>query len=331
MNNSQISVIGSGAWGSAISNLIAKNSFLVSLSTNNKKSAEEINQKHSNKKYLPKIKLDKNVTAVVGLLEKDLTKSELIFIVTPSNTVEKILKKISSFKLPENIGFVICSKGLDHQKLKFFSQIFEEILPNQKYAILSGPNFANEVAHEVPSVTTIASKDKKFATKVIKVLQNDYFCAEFSDDPITTEICGIMKNIIAIGCGIVDGLNLGQNAKAALVNKGIGEIALLCKKLKGQGNLNNAAGFGDIFLTCSTTKSRNNSLGYEIAKGKSYLEISKGSKKTFEGALSAKSVVKLAKKLKLQLILSEKINQILQISLSPEEIKAIITKAILSK
>lgn len=328
---SQISVIGSGAWGSAISNLIAKNSFPVSLSTNHKKSAEEINQKHTNKKYLPKIKLSDNISAVVGLLEKDLKKSDLIFIVTPSNTVEKILKKIAGFKLSEEVGFVICSKGLDHQKLKLFSQIFEQVLPGKKYAILSGPNFATEVANEVPTVTTIASKDKKFAARVISVLQNDYFCAEICDDPVTTEIAGVMKNIIAIGCGIIDGLNLGQNAKAALVNKGIGEILLLCKKLKGKGDLNNAAGFGDIFLTCSSAKSRNNSLGHEIAKGKNYAEISKNSKKTFEGAISAKSIVKLAKKLKLRLILSEKINEILNKQFSPEEIKSIITKAILSK
>jgi glycerol-3-phosphate dehydrogenase (NAD(P)+) len=325
----KISVIGAGAWGTAIANLIAKNSFSVSLVTNSKETAQEINQKHQNQKYLPKIKLDSAITAVAGLSEKNLKDVDLVFIVTPSQAVEKILKKIATYKLSSKMAFVICSKGLDQQKLKFFSQIFKDILPRRKFAILSGPNFAIEVIQEVPTITTIASADKKLAKKVIEILQNNYFKAEYSKDPITTEICAVLKNVMAIGCGIVDGLKLGQNAKAALVNRGIQEISILCKKLKGRGDLKNAAGFGDIFLTCSTTKSRNNLLGYEIGKGKSYAQITKEMNKTFEGAKSVKSVVKLAKKVKIQLKLCEAIEQILDKDLSSVEIKERITKAIL--
>lgn len=327
----KILVIGAGAWGTSIANLIAKNSFDVLLSANNKNIVEEINQKHSNQKYLAKVKLSENLRAVKGLSEKNVKESSLVFIVTPSQTVEKILKKIATFKPSSKIGFVICSKGLDHQKLQFFSDIFDSILKRQKFAILSGPNFALEVALEVPSVTTIASKDKKLGKKVMAVLKNNYFSPEFSKDPVTTEICGVVKNIIAIGCGIVDGLNLGQNAKAALINKGIGEIMQLCKKLKGKGDLNNPAGFGDIFLTCSSLKSRNNSLGYEIAQGKAYAQLSQESGKVFEGATSAKSIVKLAQKLKIRLILCETINEILHKKLSASQIKSKITEAILAK
>ncbi len=327
--NLKISVIGAGAWGTAIANLIAKNSFAVSLFAHSQEVVLEINKKRTNQKYLPKIKLSSKILAVKDLSESNLQGSNLVFIVTPSQTVEDILKEISSFKLNAKTGFVICSKGLDQDKLKFFSQVFEEFLPNRKFAILSGPNFALEVAQEVPTITTIASKDKKFAQKIIKVLQNNYFQAHYSDDPITTEIAAVLKNVIAIGCGIVDGLNLGQNAKAALVNQGVQEILLLCKKLKGSGNLNNAAGFGDIFLTCSTTKSRNNALGYEIAKGRSFKEIDAKAHKTFEGAISVKSIVRLAKKMKLQLKLCETIEEILNKNFSIKEIKEKITKAIL--
>jgi glycerol-3-phosphate dehydrogenase (NAD(P)+) len=325
----KISVIGAGAWGTAIANLIAKNSFPVLLISNDKKIVLEVNKKRSNQVYLPKIKLSSNITASDNLSEDSLKNSDLIFIVTPSKTIDGILEEISNFKLSSKTGFVICSKGLDQNKLKFFSQVFADILPDKKCAILSGPNFALEVAQESPTITTIASKDKKFAQKVIKILQNDYFQAEYSDDVITTEVSAVLKNVLAIGCGIVDGLNLGQNAKAALLNKGVQEILLLCKKLKGSGNLNNAAGFGDIFLTCSTTKSRNNALGYEIAKGRSYKEIDAKAHKTFEGAVSVKLIVKLAKKMKLQLKLCEMMEEILDKEFSTKEIKERITKAIL--
>ncbi len=326
----KILVIGAGAWGTAIANLVAKNSYEVFISANHQKIVDEINQKNSNQIFLPKVSLSDNITAI-NAFDVEIKKCDLVFIATPSNSVESILRKIASLKIGLNTGFIICSKGLDHQKLKFFSEIFSEILPLNKLAILSGPNFALEVATSSPTITSIASINKVFAQKVIKILNNDYFSAQYSSDPITVEICGVMKNIIAIGCGLIDGLNLGQNAKAGLVNQGIVEILLLCKKMKGKGDLANPAGFGDIFLTCASTKSRNNALGFAIAQKQSYAEIQKESKKTFEGAAAAVSVVKLAKKLKLRLILCETINQILDSKLSEKQIKNLIIKAIFQK
>lgn len=327
--NLKISVIGSGAWGSAIANLIAKNSFEVRVITNDEKSVKEINEKHTNEVFLPEIKISTLVQAFAGVSQEALGDTDLIFIVTPSQTVENILKQLSELNLKENIGFVICSKGLDQTKLQFFSQIFKDIFPNKECAVLSGPNFALEVAQEVPTITTIASKDEKLANEVISVLQNEYFQAEYSDDPITTEISAVLKNVMAIGCGISDGLDLGQNAKAAIVNKGIQEILLLCKRLGGKENLHNSAGFGDIFLTCSTTKSRNNSLGYQIAQGNSYAEIISDASKTFEGATSVKSLVKLAKKMQIELKLCETVEEILDNDFSTKQIKEKLIKSIL--
>ncbi len=141
-------------------------------------------------------------------------------------------------------------------------------------------------------------------------------------------MCGVIKNIMAIGCGIIDGLNLGQNTKAALVNKGIEEILLLCEALKIETDLTTPACFGDIFLTCASSKSRNNALGAMLASGKGYAEISKENHKTFEGAIAAKSMVNLAKKLKIELILSQTIAQILDSSYNTDKIKNLIIKAI---
>lgn len=325
----KITVIGAGAWGTAIANLVAKNAFQTMVVTHKKDVVLEINNTQTNAHYLPDITLSANLVAVEGLSKAVVQDADLVFIVTPSQTVKGILKQIASYALHDKTGFVICSKGLDKENLQFFSQLCEAILPHHNYAILSGPNFALEVAQEVPTITTIASKDEAFARHVMASLQNAYFKAQYCDDPITTEIAAVLKNVMAIGCGIVDGLNLGQNAKAALVDCGIQEILHLCKALGGSGNLNNAAGFGDIFLTCSTTKSRNNALGFEMAKGKTYAHISADPHKTFEGAMSVKSIIELASKLGLQLNLCDTIGHILDQGSSIEEIKEKITKAIL--
>lgn len=330
MKKEKILVIGAGAWGTAIADLIAKNSHEVLLSANHKKTVDEINDRNSNECFLTGVTLNKKVKAIENF-DKEIKNCDLVFIAVPSCSVEDIVKKISFLKVGINIGFILCSKGLDHKKLKFFSEIFSEILPLNKFAILSGPNFALEVASEVPTLTNIASINKIFASRVIKILDNDFFVAKYSSDPITVEICGLMKNIIAIGCGMIDELKLGQNTKAALVNRGIEEILILCKKMKGKGDLANPAGFGDIFLTCSSTKSRNNFLGSMLVKQKTYSQIKHESKKTFEGAEAAISIVKLAKKLKLQLILCETIAQIVDSNYSEKQIKSLIIKAIFQK
>jgi glycerol-3-phosphate dehydrogenase (NAD(P)+) len=317
----RVLVIGAGAWGTAIANLIAKNSNEVFLCANRQLTIDNINHQSENCEFLPGVKLSQNVFGV----DRFVSDVDFVFIVTPSSGCNKVFEEIAKTKFKKNCIFVVCSKGLEPKNNLLLSDSFEKVVKNKKYAVLSGPNFAAEVANEVPSVTTIASKNKKLAGLVIKILSNNHFQAFYFKDPRTAEICGVIKNVIAIGCGMVDGLDLGVNAKSALVMKGICEIQLLCKKLKAAIDVANPAGFGDIFLTCSSSKSRNNSLGLLLAQG---LEMEEG--KTYEGVTSAKNAVALAKKLKVKLDLCEAINQILIRKSSPEEIKKIISKAILS-
>lgn len=320
LKKEKILVIGAGAWGTSIANLIAKNSYEVFLTANIPAVLAEINKTHTNKDYLPGIKLSPNLNAIPGL-KADV---DFVFIVVPSVHITPVFQQISKTKFKKNCSFVICSKGVEQKSLMLLSDSFEKITKIKDYAALSGPNFALEVANDAPSVTNIASHDKKLAQKVIKILNNNHFHAIYSSDPRTAEICGIVKNIIAIGCGMVDGLELGVNAKSALVMKGISEIQLLCKKMKASTDITNAAGFGDIFLTCSSSKSRNNSLGTLVAQGK-------GPKDgvTYEGAASAKAISALTKKLKLKLDLCEAINEILTRKFSSKQIEEKIIKAIL--
>lgn len=324
----KILVIGAGAWGTAIANLIAKNSHEVFLSANDQKIIDEINQKNSNQRFLPQIKLSPKIKAIADFSD-EIKNVDLVFIVTPSAVVTKIFQKISQIKIKKNCAFVICSKGVDQNSSNLLSDAFEKSTGIKNYAVLSGPNFAIEVAGDVPTIANIAAKNKQLAKKIIAVLNNKNFHAKYFSDPRTAEICGIVKNIIAIGCGLVDELQLGVNVKAALVVKGVAEIQILCKKMKASIDLVNAAGFGDIFLTCSSSKSRNNSLGIELAKEKSFAEIKKETGKTYEGAFSAKAIAKISKNLKLQLILCVAINEIISKKFSASEIRKKIIKAVL--
>ena len=317
----KVLVIGAGAWGTTLAWLIAKNSHEVFLSANRSQIIDEINHESSNERFLPGVKLSPKIFAVSDFV----TDADFVFIVTPSAISTKIFQEIAQTKFKKNCIFVICSKGLEPKTNNLLSDSFEKITKHKSYAVLSGPNFAAEVVNEAPSITTIATKNKKLATAVINLLSNSHFRAFYFKDPRTVEICGVVKNIIAIGCGIVDGLDLGVNAKSALVMKGIGEIQLLCKKLKASTDVVTAAGFGDIFLTCSSQKSRNNSLGVLLAQEKER-EVDK----TYEGISSAAAVVALGKKLKVKLDLCEGINKILTRKSSAEQIKKIISKAILS-
>ncbi len=328
LKEKKIIVVGAGAWGTALANLLAQNNSAreVCLIANKTEICDEINQQHSNQKFLPNIALSYNLKSSSKLAEEAVL-ADFIFVVTPSNVTAELLQKIAAINLKPSCGLIICSKGLESSSLKFFHQIIAEILPQKNYATLSGPNFAAEVASGALTITTVAADDKNFAAEVAQLLQNKNFHTEISSDVVAAEICGIVKNIMAIGCGIVDGLELGQNTKAALVLQGIAEIKTLCEKFNSKGEVNSAAGFGDIFLTCASTKSRNNSLGMQIAQGRNAQELLNGGK-TYEGAINAEALNRLAAKLQLKLPLCQAIAKILQEKLSQEQVKKEITAAL---
>ena len=320
-NNQRIMVMGSGSWGTALANHLAYNGCEVYINCRKQNIVDEINNNNSNSQYLPNIVLHKNIKAGINID----TNVSYVFIVVPSDKANDVFHKIAQHNFNKDCVFIICCKGFDSKNFDLLSDSFEKIINGKNYAILSGPNFAIEVASFLPTVTTIASVNKKIAKDIIKILNSKNLKAFYFEDPRTTEVCGIVKNILAIGCGIVDGLGLGVNAKSALLVKGIVEIQKICKKIKASTKMTTPAGFGDIFLTCSSDKSRNNKLGAMIAKG----EIL-DNKITYEGMNSAKIIIYFAKKHKLKLDLCEAISKIIAGKYSPTEIKSIVIKAILS-
>lgn len=285
--DTKIAVIGTGSWGTAITNLVAKKQKVTIFGRNNS-TIDEINQARSNQKYLPNIRLSSNITATTdyALIEG----FDLIFIAVPVASFCETLELLSQNLLSEikQNSIVICSKGITSYESGnplFLSEIVQEKLPKANLAILSGPNFALEVALGKFTITTIASNNSEFANKVANILNQQNFCCEISNQMLSCELFATIKNILAIACGIVDGMNLGENFKAAVIACGIKEIEKIsaiffprkddAKLPFNPNNLHNndifsifsifSAGFGDIFLTCSSTTSRNYLLGKNIA------------------------------------------------------------------
>jgi glycerol-3-phosphate dehydrogenase (NAD(P)+) len=324
-----ISILGSGAWGTSIANLVAKNNHNVKIWSIIPKVTKEINEKNTNNYFLPNISLSKNLVAYENL-EEIFENPEIVFIIIPSTAVDSVLKKIQNLKGKNyKTNFVICSKGIEQKNLKFLSDVIKEYFPDSNNAILSGPNFAEEVAQEIPTVTTIATKDKQLYNEIALILNCDYFKTYYSNDPLGAQICGIMKNIIAISCGISQGIGYCENTKAALITEGLLEIGKVCKIFDGDEEiLSQPAGVGDLVLTASSTKSRNFTLGYRLGKGEKLSEILGPGNTTFEGQDNAICAVKIAKKYGLHLPLSEAVYKILTNDLSIIEIQNLIKKMI---
>ncbi len=320
------SVIGCGSWGLAIAGLLARNGYLVEGFSHQKTEDAQIKQ----------LKLNNLPTNFISNdFKLAINQKNYIFIATPSTALQQTIINLKAEQINPKTIIVICSKGLcydnlNQQNITLSSNQLEKHLPKNSYAILSGPNFATEVTSCLPTITTIASKQAKIAKQVANLLKNQQFLPIISSDIISAQIFAIIKNIVAIGCGVIEGLKLGENAKAALVLKGVIETNLFCQTLGGkpQKNFISACGLGDFFLTCSSLKSRNNSLGLLIGGGEKITNILKQNT-TFEGFAAASLIVQFAKQNQIQLPLCQAINQILQGNFSQEQIKQIIIQSIL--
>jgi glycerol-3-phosphate dehydrogenase (NAD(P)+) len=283
-------IIGAGSWGVALAQAMANAGNDVLVYSRQRMVADEVNN-HSYHKF-PGISLSNNIKATS--IFEDLANSDVLFIVTPAQTVRAILTKIANQSFTQPI--VLCSKGIEQNSLLLLNELVEKMLPRSNYAVLSGPNFAREVAEGLPAITSIASKDTKLLQKLADNIHSKNFRIHSCKDVISVEVAGAAKNILAIACGIAHGLELGENARAAIITRGLNEIARLCVAKGGEEKtLMEPAGIGDISLTCNSTTSRNMEFGYKFAQGETITDLL--SQKTVEGVHTTKSVYELAKKL----------------------------------
>ena len=308
-NNPAIGILGAGAWGTTIAKLLSDKNSNVLLWAKETQVKKGVEKTRINKIYLDKIKLNKSLKITNHL--EDLSELDILFIVVPTQYIQATLKPLKKI-IKKNCILVNCAKGIDIKSTSLISEVINKILPRNKLAIMSGPNFALEIALGKPTASLIAAQKLSDAKFIANLISSKTFRPYLSNDIIGAQICGAMKNIYAIGCGIIVGKNFGENAVASVISRSFAEIKSVGKKLGAQPEtLSGLSGLGDLFLTCSSKKSRNFSLGFDLAKGKKLENILRSKKTIAEGAYTVRAIKKLGVKLKLSLPLNDAIYKIL--------------------
>ena len=303
-----IGILGSGAWGTALACSLNKKEN-ITLWSNEKKTALEINKNKTNKIFLPKIKIPNNVIATNDL--KDLINCKFIFLCIPSQFIKKIIFKFKTIYKKEMV-FLNCSKGIEHDSQLLLSDLIKKNLPGVKIAVLSGPSFAIEVAKKRPTAVTIASKNHNDAKNLAGLINSKILRCYYSNDIVGVQFGGIVKNILAIASGIVEGQNLGFNAKAALITRGLVEMKRIGMAYGAkESTFNGLSGLGDLILTCNTDLSRNFTTGVLVGKGKKIEQVTKFKTTISEGVLNSKTIFKLSKKKKIEMPVCEAVYKIL--------------------
>lgn len=221
----KISILGAGSWGTALALVVAENGFEVSMWTLKEEQCDCINQNRENEDYLPGIKIHDNISVTTNI-EESVKESEVIVLAVPSQAIRSVCNQIKPF-VTENQVLVDVAKGLENSTGLRIAQVCEQVLPNNKYVVLSGPSHAEEVATKIPTTVVVSSEELKVAEYVQDIFMNSYFRVYTNEDTIGVELGGALKNIIAFGAGICDGLGYGDNSKAALMTRGIREISRL--------------------------------------------------------------------------------------------------------
>lgn len=315
----KIAIIGSGSWGSALAIVAHRAGNQVTIWSRNHDICQQINLAHQNPSYLPSIVFSKDIRATSKLV--DILEQDILLLVVPAQNIRQLCIELRSLKLSSQSILVVCAKGIEQESLKLMSEIVQEILPLNQLAILSGPNFAHEVADDLPTITSIAASDIKLSNMLAKTLCNLNFRIYPNDDLIGTQVFAAAKNVLAIATGIVIGKKLGENAKASIISRGICEINALSLAMGGKvETLLAPAAIGDIYLTCSSVTSRNTSLGIAIAKELSAPEA------LAEGFYSAISINTLALKLKIAMPVCQSVYQIIH---EAAPVNSIIAKILL--
>lgn len=309
----KIGVIGAGSWGTTLANLLAKKGFEVTLWAHESDDVEEMKRTRVNSLYLPGIQLSPHL-GFTGNLEEAVSGKELILSVTPSQVTRIVLGKSIPY-ISDNAAIVNASKGIELESLLTMSQVCAEILPPallSNYCVISGPTFAREVAMEMPTAIVAAAADNGISQRVQETFSTHYFRVYTNSDVIGVELGGSIKNVISIAAGISDGLGLGHNTRAALITRGLAEMARLGAALGAQpSTFAGLAGMGDLVLTCTGDLSRNRTVGMKLGQGMRLEAILGEMRMVAEGVKTTQSAYSLAQRLKVDMPITEKVYQIL--------------------
>lgn len=305
----RLAVIGAGAWGTALAVVGRRAGREVRLWALEPEVVVEINEHHRNTPFLPGVVLDPGIRATGDL--RDAGTADIVLLVTPAQHMRVTCEKLKAFLAP-NVPVVICSKGIERGTSALMTDVVAECLPGTPLMILSGPTFAKEVATGLPTAITLGATEPDLARKVAAAIGSPAFRPYVSTDIVGAEVGGAVKNVLAIGCGIVDGKGLGANGRAALLARGLAEIVRLAVARGGKREtLMGLSGLGDLVLTATSTQSRNYSLGVALGRGQTLEEVLGARRSVTEGVTTAEAVVTLAAKLGVDMPICAAIDQVL--------------------
>jgi len=309
----KISVIGAGSWGTALANLLAEKGYDVLLWTREEEVYNSISIENINRLFLPEVSLCKRIVPVKSL-DEAVCNREALLMVVPSHFFREVLQKIKKCLLSP-IPVICATKGIENKSLMLMSQIVNDVFGfeyKDSFACLSGPSFAKEVVEKNPTAVTLASQNEELARKFQNIFNTSRFRVYESNDIIGVQLAGALKNVIAIAAGVSDGLNLGYNARAALITRGLAEISRLGIAL-GAHPLTFAglAGLGDLILTCTGDLSRNRNIGIKIGQGNKLSDIIASMNMVAEGVKTTKSAYDLGVKLSVEMPITEQMYYVL--------------------
>ena len=301
-----ICVIGAGSWGTALSVTLSNKGHNVRLWDIDKDHLKALKEDRENVRYLKDVPFNNNLTLVEELKE-GLDNTSLVVFSAPAQHFRQALK--NSLPLLKDQMLLNVAKGIETESLKLLSQVAEEIAPSYKFAVLSGPSHAEEVGQFLPTTVAVSSRDKKVAEEIQDIFMTDMFRVYTNSDILGVELGGALKNIIALGAGISDGMGYGDNAKAAIMTRGIAEIARLGEKMGAKKDtFLGLSGIGDLIVTCTSEHSRNRRCGLMIGKGMNPEEATKKVGMVVEGMYTTKAAYELSKELKVDMPITKAIH-----------------------
>lgn len=311
MKENKIAVIGDGGWGTTLAIHLQKKGYTVSLWCPFADYADFLNKKRENKKFLPGIKIPKNIF-ISHSLKEVMADSFLIILAVPSQYLRAVVLKIKQQITPSSQIFLSVVKGIETDTMKRMSEVIYENLGKIKLAVLSGPTIAKEIALEVPSAAVISSPSMSIAEQIQDIMMSEYFRIYTNSDMIGVEMGGALKNIIALACGIADGLGCGTNTKAALLTRGLAEITRLGVSLGAvKKTFWGLSGMGDLVTTCISPYSRNRFVGEQIGSGKKLGHVLSKMNMVAEGVKTCEAAYKLAQKKYLETPIIEQVYLVL--------------------
>ncbi len=317
----KIGVIGAGSWGTALANMLAGKGYPVTLWAYEKDLVERMKMTRENDLFLPGFSLSSNLDFTADL-SAAVSGKEMVLLVSPSQVMRLVVQQALEDFNPESL-IVSASKGIENGTLLTMSQVLRELLPpscHQRLAVISGPSFAKEVAAGIPTAVVAAAPQQDIAEQVQNIFTNAAFRVYTNNDILGVELCGALKNVMALAAGVSDGLGFGLNTRAALITRGLAEISRLGLALGAQAaTFSGLAGMGDLVLTCTGDLSRNRSVGIALGQGKTLDEILNGMNMVAEGVKTTLSAYQLAAKVGVEVPITEQMYKILYQQKDPRQ------------